>query len=222
MGRNFLEINAALTQLIESHGNDRAAAGLVIQFAQDLPSRGMMVDVDISSAKKPDVSTGLTKETGPVTIRVERPAEQKELLAAYKARVGHYRLWREKNKVLFHHFWASGLTTGYPLDISEPETFVMSYHPATLELEWFAKIGEETRWRMNFLVLRWRGRFLVLLNQGREGERLPYGHSIKLGGRITPEDLQQAKRPLFFLGLAMGALFGLAVGLALIHYLPAP
>jgi len=194
---NVFEINAAIEDVISSHGNDRAAAAMVIQFAQTLPETTKMMEKRTSWGKKNGgILRGFTKEAGNVTLKDEADREEKkEWLGESKARVGHYRLWRAFDQIFFHHYWASDAATS---DISEepPETFVLKYHSTTLEMEWLGKLAYDAEWQQAGLFTRRKEIFLLLLDREHEGQRRPFGEhkSRIIRIQLTVEDVERFKQ----------------------------
>ncbi len=217
---NVFELNAAIEEVISSHGNNRAAAAIVIQFAQSLPETTEMTEKRSNwGEKNGGILRGFTKEAGNVTLKDEADREEKkEWLADSKARVGHYRLWRAFDQIFFHHYWASDSATSDILE-EPPETFVIKYHPDTLEMESLGKIAYDAEWHRAGLFTKRKQIFLVLLDREHEGQSRPFGElkSRVIRIALTVENVERFKQftktpkgkiVLVLLAGAVGAILG--------------
>ncbi len=104
-----IHLNAAIQQLIESKGFLEEARQAVYEFGVSLAAVSR-VSGSVEMQSLGDGTTGFTQEQGNVQIDDEKEQTTKIEFGAERARVGAYKIWREKTKrgkfrIVIGHFW---------------------------------------------------------------------------------------------------------------------
>jgi hypothetical protein len=104
-----IQLNAAIQQLIESKGFLHEARQVVYDFGVSLPIQSR-VSGSVQMESPGDSLTGYTQEQGNVQIDDEKEQVRKLEFGAERARIGAYKLWREKTRrgefrITIAHFW---------------------------------------------------------------------------------------------------------------------
>ena len=104
-----IQLNAAIQQLIESKGFSEEARHALYEFGISLAAVSRVTG-SVEMKSQGDGTTGYTEEQGNVQIDDEKEQVRKVEFGAEKARVGSYKIWREKTKrgkfrIVIGHFW---------------------------------------------------------------------------------------------------------------------
>lgn len=130
-----MAVNAAIEKLIARADDDGEAARVVVAYGSRLKKSGP-VSIEYASITKSsgDEVSGYSPGHGDISIKDNEREERKEwAFGVHKDRVGHFRLWKEKEGLLqFHHFWKSDTTT-QSVDGEAPEEYHLGYDPFSLE-----------------------------------------------------------------------------------------
>jgi len=104
-----IQLNAAIQQLIDSKGFLPEAREAVYEFGASLPIQSR-VSGSVQMETQGDSQTGYTQEQGNVQIDDDKEQTRKIEFGAERARIGSYKLWREKTRrgrfrITIGHFW---------------------------------------------------------------------------------------------------------------------
>jgi hypothetical protein len=104
-----IQLNAAIQRLIESKGFSDEARQTVYEFGVSLAAVSR-VSGSVKMETPGDSVTGYTQEQGSVQIHEDKEQVRKVEFGAERARIGAYKIWREKTKrgkfrFTIAHFW---------------------------------------------------------------------------------------------------------------------
>jgi len=104
-----IQLNASIQQLIDSGGASSEARQTVYEFGVSLPAASRMSG-SLEMQSPGEGMTGYTQEQGNVQIDDEKDQIKKMEFGTEKARVGAYKIWREKARrgrfrISIGHFW---------------------------------------------------------------------------------------------------------------------
>ncbi len=159
---NRLETHQAILTALETDDPDERTEALrdIIRYAVSLPVSGKYEAVAYRIPKDDSAVTGHTEEMGDVTIHEESDKPNVWGHEIQKDRVGHYRLWRpESGVVIFHHYWASDITTAVSLD--RPNEHVIFYDHLSLEPTCFGTYEPDRLVEINLLIIHISIQFYV-------------------------------------------------------------
>jgi hypothetical protein len=104
-----IQLNASIQELIDSNGSLAEARQAVYEFGISLPAASR-VSGSVVLQTPGEGFTGFTEEQGNVQIDDEKDQIKKMEFGAPRARIGAYKIWREKTKrgrfrIAIGHFW---------------------------------------------------------------------------------------------------------------------
>jgi hypothetical protein len=143
---DVLEINAAFYNLINQTDIEKASYTL-IAYARTLPyKRGSQIEYSKKSTST-DSFSGQT-DLGNANLSETTTKETHRTWGFQKARVGHFKAWRGKKCLYFHHFWKSDASTAG----DEPEviTYRLRFSPKNFTLEHFGFISERQLFKIGW------------------------------------------------------------------------
>jgi len=173
-----IQLNAAIQQLIDSKGSSIEARQAVYEFGASLPAASR-VSGSVEMQSPGEGMTGYTQEQGNVQIEDDKEQIKKMEFGTEKARVGAYKIWREKAKrgrfrISIGHFWKLSEGT---------ESMTETAQVWCLECDkdgpiWFGERG--TRTLFEFFGLSLKQHLLVESWGAHVGKRHSAGFAVEL------------------------------------------
>lgn len=128
-------INAAIERIVSRSDDMHEAARIIVQFGSRLKNASRMrLSASVRAESTDDNISGYSPGVGEINAKDEKSKEETHHLelGCNKERVGHYRMWRERDtRICLQHFWKSELST-MSMDDEEPDEYVLGYDEETL------------------------------------------------------------------------------------------
>ena len=109
----------------------------IVEFAKTLRNANRF-QLEASASLPGNTVTGQTPEHGSIQVEDDRPRTKEFSAGVSRARVGYYKIWRQKRWIFISHFWKSD--TGTESDTELGQQWVLAVDKKQ-EPVWFAERG---------------------------------------------------------------------------------